>query len=152
MLARGFSDALAIWPTVVWPLVYSSALHAFLRLGSINRKRYGFLLFRRERRADPLVGWLFVPAAILFEALAHGYLLWRIGWVYLPAGIPIYILGRIVLPELLDGIPSAPLTLVTVHLVFAAAFVVLLGFADIRVLRTFNEVLYSMLVGVPVAL
>ena len=152
MLARGFFDTLAMWPTVVWPLVFSSAFYAFLRLCNVNRKRYGFLLFSRARPVDILVGWLWLPAAIVFEAVAHGYLLWRIGWAYIPTGIAMYILGRIVLPEVLDGIPSATLVLLAVHTVFAAAFLVLLGWVEIGILRDFNETLYSMLVGVPVYL
>jgi hypothetical protein len=152
MLARGFFDTLAIWPTVVWPLVFSSAFYAFLRLCSVNRKRYGFLLFSRAWLADLLVGRLLVPAAIAFEAVAHSYLLWRIGWAYIPTGIAIYILGWVALPEVLDGIPSATLMLLSVHTVFAAAFLALLGWIDVGILRDFNETLYSMLVGAPVNL
>jgi hypothetical protein len=152
MLSRGFFDGLMFWPTVAWPLMFSSALYCFLRLCQMSRRRYGVSpLDPGQARALALV-YVFLPAAIFFEVMIHSYLLWTIGWLYLIMPVPIYIAGWILLPSLLEDFGPAQLLLPLAYLCFAAAFLVLLGFADIDLLRALNRQLYSLLTGVYVGI
>lgn len=152
MLSRGFYDVLAIWPVAVWPVVFSSAFWGFIRLCQVSRARYGFSALNGDRWGHALARWLYLPMAGLFEVTIHGYLLWVIGWTYLTAAIPIYVLGWMVLPALLDDFAPGLVLLPASHLLFAAAFLVLLGFADVGLLRAIHSELYSLLIGVRVAI
>ena len=150
MLSRGFYDALAIWPTAFWPIVFSSSFWAFLRL-YLGGQGYGTLALSTQRGATALF-WTFVPLGALFEAAIHLYLLWTIGAVYLLVALPIYLFGWTVLPALLDDFGPAVALLPMVHVGFAAAFLVLAGFIDIGPLRALNAEIYGLLTGVPVVL
>lgn len=151
MLSRGLLDALALWPVVAWPIVFSSAWWGFLRLCLASRASHGFSPLDRGSAAF-LPAWAFLVAGAIFEAAVHATLLWLIGAPYLLVAIAIFILGWTLLPALLDGFGPALALLPPVHLFFAVAFLVLLGFADIGFLRTINEQLYGLLTGVPVKL
>ena len=152
MLSRGFHDALALWPTVVWPILASSVFWAFLRLCRASQERYGFSVLNGPRATDLLATWGYLPVAALFEAAMHLYLLWVIGWLYAFVAIPVYILGWMAVPALLDDFGPGQAVLPVLHLAFAAALVVLLGFADIGVFRTLNAELYGLLKGHAVSL
>ena len=86
------------------------------------------------------------------EVSTHGYMLMVAGYEYAAVAIPIYIFGWILLPALLDGMRSALTLLASAHLVFVAAFAVLMGFADIALFRALNSDLYGLLTGLPAAL
>jgi hypothetical protein len=152
MLSRGFFDALVFWPTVAWPLIFSSALYCFLRLCQLSRQRYGVSPLDPGQPKAVAFNFFFLPAAGVFEALVHSYLLWTIGWPYLVMVVPIYIAGWILLPSLLDDFGPAQLLLPLAYVCFAAAFLVLLGFAEIDPLRLLNRELYSLLTGLSVAI
>lgn len=152
MLSRGFYDALLFWPTVAWPLIFSSALYCFLRLCQMSRQRYGVSPLDPGQPQALVFVYLFLPAAIFFEVTIHSYLLWTIGWPYLIMSVPIYIAGWILLPSLLEDFGPAQLLLPLAYLCFAAAFLVLLGFVDIDLLRSLNRHLYSLLTGVYVGI
>lgn len=83
MLSRGFYDALAIWPTAAWPIVFSCAFWAFVRL-FFGSRSFGISAMSTRPGATALF-WSFVPVAALFEAAIHLYLLWAIGVTYLLA-------------------------------------------------------------------
>jgi hypothetical protein len=152
MLSRGFYDALVFWPTVAWPLIFSSALCCFLRLCQISRQRYGVSPLDPGQLRALVFNFLFLPAAGVFEALIHTYLLWTIGWPYLVMAVPIYVAGWILLPSLLEDFGPAQLLLPLAYLCAAASFLVLLGFAEIDALRALNRELYSLLTGLSVAI
>ncbi len=152
MLSRGFYDGLMFWPTVAWPLIFSSALYCFVRLCQMSRQRYGISPLDRGQPKAVAFVYLFLPAAMFFEVVIHSYLLWTIGWTYLIMPVPIYIAGWILLPSLLEDFGPAQLLLPLAYLGFAAAFLVLLGFIDIDLLRSLNRQLYSVLTGVSVAI
>lgn len=152
MLTRGFHDALALWPVAAWPIMFSSAYWGFLRLCGATQDRYGFSALNSGRRAFVLAARIYVPAGALFEAAAHLYLLSAIGPIYLLSVLPIYILGWWVLPALLDDLGPGQAVLPLLHGLFAAAFLVLLGAADIGWLRWMNAEIYGLLTGVAVAL
>ncbi len=151
MLSRGLLDSLAMWPTVVWPIVFSSTWWAFLRLCLASRARHGCSVLDRGSAAF-LPAWAFLVAGALFEAAVHTCLLWLIGAVYVLVALPVFILGWTMLPALLDEFGFGFLLLAVVHVFFATAFLVLLGFADIGFLRPTNAELYGLLIGHPVAL
>ena len=152
MLSRGFHDALVFWPTVAWPLIFSSALYCFLRLCQISRQRYGVSPLDPGEPKAMAFNWIFLPAAGVFEALIHAYLLWTIGWPYLAMVVPIYIAGWILLPTILEDFGPAQLLLPLAYVVVAASFLVLLGFTEIDLLRALNRQLYSLLTGLSVAI
>ena len=151
MLSRGFFDALAFWPTVAWPLMFSSTLYCFLRLCQLGRQRYGVSPLDAGH-PKAVAFYLFLPAAGVFEALIHGYLLWTIGWPYLLMAVPIYIAGWILLPSLLEDFGPAQLLLPLTYVAVAASFLVLLGVAEVEPLRALNRELYSLLTGLAVAI
>jgi hypothetical protein len=152
MLSRSFFDALVFWPTVAWPLIFSSALYCFLRLCQISRQRYGVSPLDPGQPKAVAFNFLFLPAAGVFEALIHSYLLWTIGWPYLLMAVPIYIAGWILLPSLLEDFGPAQLLLPLAYVSVAASFMVLLGFAEIDALRALNRELYSLLTGLSAAI
>jgi hypothetical protein len=152
MLSRGFFDALAFWPTVAWPLIFSSTLYCFLRLCQMSRRRYGVSPLDQGDPRAPVFLYLFLPVAGLYEVAIHSYLLWTIGWPYLVMAVPIYIAGWILLPSLLEDFGPAQLLLPAAYLCFAAAFLVLLGFLDIDLLRQMNRQLYSLLTGLYISI
>ncbi len=152
MLSRGFYDALVFWPTVAWPLIFSSALYCFLRLCQMSRRRYGVSPLDPGRPTALVFIYAFLPVAGVFELMIHSYLLWTIGWAYLIMPVPIYIAGWILLPSLLEDFAPAQLLLPLAYLCFAVAFLVLLGFLDIDLMRLLNRQLYSLLTGVYVAI
>jgi hypothetical protein len=152
MLSRGFFDALVFWPTVAWPLIFSSMLYCFLRLCQLSRQRYGVSPLDAGQSKAVAFNYLFLPAAGAFEALIHAYLLWTIGWPYLVMAVPIYIAGWILLPSLLEDFGPAQLLLPLAYVCFALSFLVLLGFAEIDAMRALNRELYSLLTGLSVAI
>ena len=152
MLSRGFHDALALWPTAAWAILASSMFWAFLRLCQISRQRYGFSVLNGRRATDFLTAWVYLPAASLLEGVMHLYLLWAIGWMYALVLLPVFVLGWMTLPALLDDMRPAMVLLPAVHLGLTAALVVLLGFADIGLLRSFNAQLYALLTGYAVSM
>jgi hypothetical protein len=152
MLSRGFYDGLVFWPTVAWPLIFSSALYCFLRLCQLSRNRYGVSPLDQDTTRALVFVYLFLPFAGIYEFVIHSYLLWVIGWPYLVMAVPIYILGWILLPSLLEDFGPAQLVLPLAYLCFALAFLVLLGFVEIDVLRLLNRQLYSLLTGLHVAI
>lgn len=152
MLSRGFYDALVFWPTVAWPLIFSSALYCFVRLCQLSRKRYGVSPLDPGGTKSALFVYLFLPAAGFFEVAIHAYLLWLIGLPYALMPLPIYIAGWILLPSLLEDFGPAQLLLPLAYVCFAASFLVLLGFVDIDLLRLLNRNLYSLLTGLSVAI
>lgn len=152
MLSRGFHDALSLWPVAAWPVLFSSAFWAFLRLCRASQQRYGFSPLNGGRITDVLTAWVYVPAGALFEAAVHLYMLYVVGWPYLLVAPPIYIFGWAILPALLDDFGPALALLPAVHLTFAAAFLVLLGFIHIGPLRALNASFYALLTGMPVSL
>lgn len=152
MLSRSFYDALVFWPIVAWPILFSSAFYAFLRLCQLSRAANGLSPLNGRGIAGVLTTWVFVPAGMAFEVVIHFYLLWRVGVVYIVMPVPIYVLGWIVLPALLDDFRPAFVLLPIVQIGVAASFLVLLGLADIGFLRAFNAELYTVLTGLQVAL
>jgi hypothetical protein len=152
MLSRGFYDGLVFWPTVAWPLIFSSALYCFLRLCQLSRNRYGVSPLDQDTTKALVFVYLFLPVAGIYELVIHSYLLWVIGWPYLVMAVPIYILGWILLPSLLEDFGPAQLVLPLAYVCFAMAFLVLLGFVEIDVLRLLNRQLYSLLTGLHVAI
>lgn len=151
MLSRNLLDALALWPTVAWPIVFSSAWWAFLRLCLADRARQNYSVLDRGSAAF-LPAWTYLVAGTLFEVAVHACLLWLIGTAYLLAALPIFLLGWTLLPALLDEFRPALILLPAVHVIFAAAFLVLLGLVDIAFLRAMNEQLYGLLIGRPITL
>ena len=151
MLSRGLWDALAVWPIIAWPIVFSSAWWAFLRICLIARARQGFSALDRGG-AGFLPAWGFLVAGALFEAVVHAILLWLIGVPYLLIALAIFILGWTLLPGLLAEFGAALPLLAAAHATFALAFLVLLGVTDIGPLRALNSHLYSLLAGAPVTL
>lgn len=149
MLSRGFYDILQFWPIVAWPLVFSSCLYAIVSVSRVSAEGFGVAPLDRRRAPDALILYLFFPAAAVFEVLVHGYLLWTIGYEYAVMVIPIYICGWILLPWILDSFRPAQYLLPVIHVVFASAFVVLLGLADVGILRLLNSEFYSVLTGLP---
>jgi len=152
MLTRGIFDSLAIWPAVFWPIVFSSCFYAYLRLCALLRDRYGASPLSGQGVTDHAVRYLALPAAIAVEIAAHGYLIYVIGPLYILVAIPIYILGWVLLPFILDGFRAGLSVLAMTHALFVAAFVVLLGFYDVTFLRALNSDLYALLTGVPTVL
>ena len=152
MLSRGFYDTLVFWPIVAWPLIFSSALYCFIRLCQLSRQRYGVSPLDPGQPKAMAFNYLFLPAAGVFEAVIHSYLLWTIGWPYLAMAVPIYITGWILLPTLLDDFAPAQLLLPLAYVCVAASFLVLLGFAEVDALRVANRQLYSLLTGLSVAI
>ena len=152
MLSRGFYDGLVFWPTVAWPLIFSSALYCFLRLCQLSRQRYGVSPLDQDTPKALFFVYVFLPAAGFFEVAIHSYLLWTIGLPYALMAMPIYISGWILLPSLLEDFGPAQLLLPLAYICFALAFVVLLGFVDIDPLRLLNRHLYSLLTGLYVAI
>ncbi len=152
MLSRGFFDALVFWPTVAWPLIFSSTLYCFLRLCQISRQRYGVSPLNFGQPKAVAFNFIFLPAAGVFEALIHSYLLWAIGWPYLAMAVAIYVAGWMLLPFLLEDFGPAQLLLPLAYVGVATSFLVLLGVADIGLLRMFNRELYSLLTGLSVGI
>jgi hypothetical protein len=152
MLARGFHDALVFWPTVAWPLIFSSTLYCFLRLCQLSRQRYGVSPLDDGQPRAPLFVYVFLPAAGFFEAVIHAYMLWVIGPAYIVMAVPIYVAGWILLPALLEDFGPAQFLLPLAYICFAAAFLVLLGFVEVDLLRMLNRELYSVLTGLSVAI
>ena len=152
MLSRGLYDPIAFWPVAAWPLIFSSCLYAIVRLCQMARQGYGVDALDAARAPDAVVLYLFFPAAAVFEVAVHGYLLWTIGYFYAVLAIPIYICGWLLMPFLLDSFRPAQYLLPLMYLLFAAAFVVLLGFADIGLLRVLNSELYALMTGLPAQL
>lgn len=70
MLPRGFYGALSFWPTVFWPLIFSSAFYAFLRCCHLSRAQYGFSPLDGAPTPQLVAAWLFVSAAVVIELLA----------------------------------------------------------------------------------
>ena len=91
----------------------------------------------------------FLPTAAAFEVMAHGYMLMVVGYQYLAVAIAIYVLGWVLVPYLLDAFRPAFTLLALAHLVFASAFLVLLGFFEINLLRALNADLYGLATGFP---
>lgn len=151
MLSRGLWDALALWPTVAWPIAFSSSYWAFLRICLASRALQGVSPLDRGSAAF-LPTWGFLVAGAAFEVAVHASLLWLIGVPYLLVCLPIFIFGWTLLPGLLNEFGPALVLLPLAHLFFAAAFLVLLGFADIGFVRATNAQLYTLLTGIPVSL
>lgn len=149
MLSRGIFDAISIWPAVFWPIVFSSCFFAFVRLCQMQKQRFGFSPIGGRRRADLLVTYLVVPGSVLIEVAVHSYMLFVAGYVYVVVAIPVYIFGWILLPAILDGFRPGMTILAMTHATFVMAFAVLLGFADVNLLRALNSDIYGLLVGVP---
>ena len=149
MLTRGFYDAVSLWPMVFWPIMFSSCLYAWLRLCRLAREKYGCSPLDGDTRADKALIWGVIPAAFAFEVAAHVYLIYVAGYLYILTAIPIYVLGWVLLPYVLDGFRPAMTLLALGHAVFAAAFLVLMGFFDVGVLRALNSDIYGLLTGVP---
>lgn len=152
MLSRGFYDAMALWPAVFWPIVFSSCFFAYLKICSSTRVRYGSSLVGGRRTIDLLATYVGLPFGALVELAAHGYMLTVVGYEYAVVAIPIYVFGWILLPSMLEGMRSGLTILASAHLLFVGAFAVLLGFADVGMLRILNADIYSLLTGLPVAL
>ena len=152
MLSRGFYDAVVLWPVAFWPIVFSSCFYGYLRLCQMLHARHGYAPIGGRRKTDLLVTFVALPFAAMVELGTHGYMLMVAGYEYLVVAIPIYIFGWILLPSLLDGMRSGLPILAATHLVFVGSFAVLLGFADIAVLRAFNSDLYGVLTGIPAVL
>lgn len=149
MLTRGIFDAMSLWPTVFWPIVFSSCFYAFLRLCQMQRQRFGFSPLGGRRKTDFAVTYALMPIWILLEVAVHAYMFYVVGYFYVIVAIPIYIFGWILLPSILDGFRPGMTVLGLAHAVFAMAFAVLLGFADVSVFRALNSDIYTLLVGVP---
>ena len=152
MLARGFHDAVVIWPVIFWPIIFSSCFFAYVRLCQAIKQRYGFSPIGGRRRADYIVTYGTLPLAALAEFLAHAYMLYIVGYYYLAVAIPIYVFGWILLPYLLEGFRPGLTILAITHATFVASFTVLLGFWEQNILRALNKDLYSLLTGVPAAI
>lgn len=152
MLPRGLYDTLSFWPAVMWPIVFSSAYWAFLRLCMISQQHNGFSPLNGRRAMDRVTAWLYVPGGALLEATVHLYLLSVIGGIYALVALPIAVLGWLTLPVLLHDTGPAPAILPMIHLGGASAFAVLLGLVEIGPLRALNAEIYTLLVGVRVTL
>lgn len=151
MLSRGLWDVLSFWPVVFWPLVFSSAWWGFLRICQLGTLRRGYSVLDRGSPAF-LPAWTYLIAGALFEIAVHACMLWLVGAEYALIGLLVFALGWTALPALLDEFSPAVVLLPVVHVFFAAAFLVLLGLAEIRFLRVVNTELYGLLTGVPVSL
>ena len=149
MLTRGIFDAMSLWPAVFWPIVFSSCFYAYLRLCQLQKQRYGFSPIGGRRKTDYVVTYGILPICAIIEVAVHSYMFYVIGYLYVIIGIPIYIFGWILVPSILDGFRPGMTILALTHATFVSAFVVLLGFADINVLRALNSDIYTLLVGVP---
>lgn len=152
MLSRGFLDPVAFWPVVAWPLIFSSCLYAILSVARVSGGGAAISPLDARRLPDAAILYVFLPAALTFEIFVHGYMLWLIGFEYLAVFVAIYVVGWILLPWLLDGWRPAQYILPAAHICLAAAFLVLMGFADIGVLRALNSELYSLFTGLPAKL
>lgn len=152
MLSRGFYDTVVLWPVVFWPIVFSSCFYAYIKLCADLRNQLIPATGGIGQRAGQALGLTALAGAIAIEFMAHGYMLMVAGYFYLVVAIPIYVFGWILLPALLDGMRSGLGLLAATHLIFVSAFFVLLGFADIGVLRALNRDLYQLLTGLPAAL
>ena len=149
MLSRGLLDPLSLWPAAFWPIVFSSCFFAFLKLCQMSGKRWGFSPLNGRRKSDYAVRWGILPVGGAVELAVHSYLIYVIGPLYILAAIPIYVMGWVLIPYVLDGFRPGMTVLVLLHALFATAFAVYLGFWDVGVLRALNSDLYGMLVGVP---
>ena len=149
MLSRGFYDPIVLWPTLFWPLIFSSCLYAIIKVCQAARADYGASPLDGTRRGDRFILYVFFPAAAVFEVAAHGYLFMLLGWKYLPLVIPIYIFGWVLLPQLLDSLPAVQYLLPGLYLLFAAAFLVLMGFLQVDLLAALNMQVYALLTGTP---
>ena len=152
MLSRGIYDPLWMWPIVFWPLIFSSAFYAFLRLCKLSQERHGFSPLNGRYKSDAVTTYLFFPLAVAFEGVIHLYLLWVIGYVYGVMALLVYTVGWVVLPWLLEDFRPAQVLLPLVYIAFAVSFVVLLGFADVPLIRALNSELYGVLTGLPTKL
>ena len=153
MLSRGFLDPVAFWPIVAWPLIFSSCLYAILSVCRVwSGSDAGMSLLDARRLPDAAILYVFFPAALAFEIFVHGYMLWLLGFEYLAVFIAIYVFGWILLPWLFDGWRPAQYILPLAYICLAAAFMVLMGFADIGVLRALNSELYGLFTGLPAKL
>ena len=149
MLAHSSFEALPLWPAAFWTLIFTSCLLAIKRKCQISAETYGCSPLDSNRKPDAAVLYLFFPLAAMFEVAVHAYLLFVIGFTYLLLAMPVYVLGGVLLPWLLDHVPTTQYVLPVVYLGFAAAFLVLLGFVDIELLRSLNSELYTLLTGLP---
>ena len=152
MLSRGLFDAVVLWPVAFWPMVFSSCFVAAVRLCHVQRSRHGVALLGEGRWARTALNFGLLPAVVTVELSAHGYMLMVAGYEYAAVALPIYIFGWILLPALLDGMRSAVLLLSAGHVLFLAAFTVLMGFWEVEALRMLNRDLYALLAGVPASL
>ena len=152
MLSRGFYDIVVLWPVAFWPIVFSSCFFAYLKSCQLLAARHGHSPIGGRRKTDLFITYIALPAAAMIELLTHGYMLMVAGYEYAVVAIPIYIFGWILLPSLLDGMRSALIILAAGHILFVGAFAVLMGFANVKVLRALNSDVYSLLTGLPTAL
>ena len=152
MLSRGLFDAMVFWPTVAWPLIFSSILLAIVQVCRLAASDYGVSPLDGSRQPDALILYLFFPAAAVFEVAVHGFMLWVVGWEYLIIALPIYVFGMILLPGVLDSFRPAQYVLPILYIGFAASFIVLIGVMDVGFLRYLNTELYSLLSGYPTKL
>lgn len=150
MFTRGFHDPVLLWPTVFWPIVISSCFYAYVRICQMLRERYGFSPINGRRLSDFAVRYVLIPFGIAVEVMVHGYMFYLIGYQYLVVLIPVYVVGWVLLPAVLEGWRPGLTVLALSHGLFAAAFAVLLGFFHFGVLKVLNEDLYGLLIGVPV--
>ncbi|MEM6661400.1 MAG: hypothetical protein AAF666_04390 [Pseudomonadota bacterium] len=152
MLARGFHDAVTIWPVVFWPILISSCFFAYVRLCGSLARQFGQSPIGGRGLTGRLVTFGALPAAGIAELLVHAYMFYIVGYMYLVIAIPIYVFGWILIPWVLEGFRPGLTILALVHATFVAAFAVLMGFWDQNVLRALNSDLYGLLTGVPAAL
>ena len=152
MLSRGLFEAMTFWPTVIWPLIFSSILLAIVQVCRLSASEYGVSPLDGSRPPDAVILYVFFPVAAVFEVAVHGYMLWVVGWEYLIMALPIYVFGMILLPGVLDSFRPAQYLLPMLYIGFAASFIVLIGLLDIGFMRSFNTELYSLLSGYPTQL
>lgn len=149
MLSRGFLDSLSIWPAIFWPIVFTSCFVAFLRLCRQAEQRFGFSPLNGRRKTDYAVRCVALPLGAAIEVAVHSYLIFVIGPFYALVAIPVYVVGWVLLPYVLDGFRPGLTVLALIHVVFVAAFGVYLGLYEVSVLRALNGDIYGMLLGVP---
>ena len=149
MLNLGSLDSVQLWPVAFWPIVFSSCFCAYLRICQITREKYGYSPIGGRRRADRFVTWVALPFALSAEIVTHGFMLCAAGLEYALIGLPIYVFGWILLPTLLEGMRGGLPLLASIHVLFVAAFAVLLGLADISVLRALNGDILAILSRLP---
>lgn len=129
--------------------MFTSCLLAIIRICQISRQTYGCTPLDTRRTSDAIVLYLFFPTAAVFEVTVHAYLLFVIGYSYLLLALPVYVLGGVLLPWLLDRVPSTQYVLPIVYVGFAAAFLALLGFVNVGLLTGLNSELHTLLTGYP---